>query len=581
MERVYGRPPLSLLDLNEDESLVFDRRAGSTFRVPTDWARAARACTGVMDLEGHIRQIAAKATAGDVAAAHRLGRSLVDWGLLLEVAAGQRSGSAHQGRIEGVAIITSRRPAECARALASLTDGRVPASTGIAVIDGDSSSEAGGDTRALVEARRAKCGNGLIYVGASQVSRIVDEIIAAGIPPAIASGALTLGRIGANRNAVAAMYAGCQFVMQDDDVVANIWRSPGESGRVVIGGHKDLRRWDFFEGASDAVAVHCDERMDVVTEHGAVLGQQLRELLQGADVDYRYACDHMTETLASDSCDRIRVTMMGLAGDSGRFCPYGVVFGPTTARETVGFNISTALSSRHVRNIANNLTISHETPCMAYCVGIDAVDIIPPFRPSGRNEDGLWGVTLQVVSGALFAHLPSGVLHLPNRAGSYNTAAPSAAALRTADLIIMLTRRLAAALPGTSTEGRMREVGRRLADIGKWPPKDLGLLITEMRMASLAAFLDQMRRTATNGRRTDEWRSALDRYVDEVAAASRTDTFAIPLEAVQQQGIERSLIALGRSIEEYGDLLAWWPEIWSVMKTRSETWRALLQWEQS
>jgi hypothetical protein len=81
---------------------------------------------------------------------------------------------------------------------------------------------------------------------------------------------------------------------------------------------------------------------------------------------------------------------------------------------------------------------------MSYCMGLDNRSLLPPFLPVGRNEDGVFGVTLGLTDeNALFAHLPYGVIHDSQRPSSYAEDEKMVSARRTrlSDLILWLTQR--------------------------------------------------------------------------------------------------------------------------------------------
>ncbi len=74
----------------------------------------------------------------------------------------------------------------------------------------------------------------------------------------------------------------------------------------------------------------------------------------------------------------------------------------------------TASTSRElVRHVAS-YTPGHPEPCVTMCAGMDNRDLLPPFFPICRNEDGIFGYMLgRCVDETYAGHLPWAIEHSP------------------------------------------------------------------------------------------------------------------------------------------------------------------------
>jgi hypothetical protein len=87
--------------------------------------------------------------------------------------------------------------------------------------------------------------------------------------------------------------------------------------------------------------------------------------------------------------------------------------GPSRARllssETV---YRRALARQQVLRAVTRPTVSDATFCMALNLGVDNRELLPPFTPVQRNQDGVFARILHACfQGGLFGFLPWAVLH--------------------------------------------------------------------------------------------------------------------------------------------------------------------------
>ncbi len=245
---------------------------------------------------------------------------------------------------------------------------------------------------------------------------------------------------GANRNAALLMAAGQRMLMVDDDTRGEL-RGNRASG-LCLGGPGDPTDIRFFENRDEALSAGTRIDADVAAEDAQYLGMQL-----------------------SDG-SRVRLVSHGVAGDSGFYSPAHLLWltSPSTGRRlrSSDATLATAMRSREVFRMVEQRTVTRGTVCMATAIGLDNRDLLPPFLPVGRNEDGFFGNLLhRTMPDAVTMHLPIAVAHVPSEIRPYSRFAGDPQTLRLSELIILLM--------SIQTVGTFQALGEHLKMLSKNP----------------------------------------------------------------------------------------------------------------
>ena|GEM_PF-5522721 len=110
----------------------------------------------------------------------------------------------------------------------------------------------------------------------------------------------------------------------------------------------------------------------------------------------------------------------------------------------------------------------------AHSVGLDQRDILPPFLPRLRNEDGLFGRTLSLCSSGLYTGLiPYSFLHEPPefRSATWEDLWKSIETVRVTDVILLILDLLSFKKIGKSTEPNLRRLGSQLEEFASIDPE--------------------------------------------------------------------------------------------------------------
>jgi hypothetical protein len=400
--------------------------------------------------------------------------ALADYDELLEHRATDPSLARANAPVRRLLVPTCDRPDALERCIRSYAANAFTHGRTISVIVGDDSRE--GATRESLRSRLRSLARslrlGIRYAGdeekvayaaalaeASRVSASTIRFALFGPPD-------THERMGDNRNVLLLDSVDERAVSVDDDTVCRLTAHPEVEDRLTLGNSWDPTEFWFFRSRDEALSAACLCEADFFGVHERLLGRTIRSLLTTEDACVSGAGTWLTRSLASGK-GRVAVTYSGVLGDSGMYSGANLLHlsGATRAR-LVGSKdaYQNALASREVLRVARAPTICRSIPFMGTFYGIDGSSPLPPFVPTRRNEDGVFGFTLmKCFAFDCFGHLPFAAVHdpegrrayVPDRRGEIET-------VRLSDIIIQGT--ILAHLPDASVDWTVAldVVGREL-----------------------------------------------------------------------------------------------------------------------
>ncbi len=572
---LYRSARLSIHHAGRSRALVYSHDHAQVFELDAGVARVLSLCQGCKTLDGHAATIAAAGLAGDPRGVLGTLQSLTISGLLrscVDLADAAASAQPrHVDPITTIAVITADRPRVLQRGLESFARhlDHHGQSARLLVVDGSHAPEHQAANRETAADLAQASGRRFEYAGPAEAAAIRRHLNDSGLAPALLDFALTPGAIGANRNLALLLTAGEHILMADDDIVCEPWTRTPLAGGVAVWGHSDPQESEFFPSRDDVRHAAAWEAGDLLAAHAGQLGQPLAGLLgaRGQAADLGETCAHLLGALVDRRPSSVRVTLSGIAGDSGTYCPHSRLFasGPTHARlagsrET----FEQALRGREVLRAARRTTLTHDPRCMAGCMGLVNRGLVPPFMPAGRNEDGVFGATVVALDPlALFAHLPVGVVHDSGRPAAYeDRSMRSASESRVSELLILLTR--AAVQTAQSTDAAVRLAGLAAAfeDAAALEPRTFADHVTRVLLDARAQQLVRIEAmVARPAEYPPYWRTALDEYRRTITRSLTRPDFFLPIEFQDAGGVDRGFERLRRFIGDFGGLLRMWPRV--------------------
>lgn len=572
------------------EEIVIDVFSGGVRALSAEQARVLAACRGSRSLDAHAEEVGRRlGSRGPApAAARALVETLARSGLLVEedalhaqVAAAARPPSPRPS-IAMVGIPTNGRPAGVAASVRAHAAVARAAGRDVTFVIADGAlGDAAAETLAAL---RGLSSEGVAIRVADRAARVEHAALLAeraGVDRAIVESALLgdarLGAdTGANRNALLLDAAGAAHLQIDDDVRPRAVRAPdAREGAAFVAG--DPNEMWFGEPGRPLVAPDGWSSPDVFALHESLLGADVARLavdpaassLAGA-VDTSAAGAAFFRRLVKRG-GRVAITLLGGAGDHGMAASFPLLLlgGPSRERLLASeARFREAYEGRLLVRCPSRLAIADGASCMPMSMAIDAREPVPPFAPSGRDSDGLFGALLRAcVPDAFSAHLPWAIEHAPPTRRATSIDAERGAAGRAAPNELI---RVALGPLFDPRDARadvlLSRAGLALVHLAS-RPDDADALFREQVMRGLARRLAQIERAlAEHGRRPLFWAQALDGFASALRAALTSPHAHLPAELVAAHGPAAARALFLDHVAMTGRVLAAWPAIFRAAR---------------
>jgi hypothetical protein len=316
------------------------------------------------------------------------------------------------------------------------------------------------------------------YAGYEEKREFIDRLARIGISPQLIRFALTnsLGigaSPGANRNTLLLHTLGDLVLSCDDDSVCRLGdlRHGDQSVRVTPFGNANMDV-HFVTSRRVAVSGVPQADRDLMTAHEELLGRTLDEVIphnsQGAPVSLRRA----GAGPAAPGDGRVGITISGVLGDSGLPNLMSFVFSRGQVRKRLLQHwdlILTPNSLNIICGVPFPVISRKSSIMMTSATGLDNRLLLPPFLPSGRGEDSLFGPTTRKCFPDLYTgFIPVAVLHARETSSACE---PVCAPPRLSEFLMFILE----ACPDQddrTVQERLRRVGAHLVECGAACPAD-------------------------------------------------------------------------------------------------------------
>jgi len=477
--------------------------------------------------------------------------------------------------ITTIGVTTADRPEALRRCLLSLSRQLRHQShdVRIIVVDGSKRSTNEGLGRSIAQAIGTSTGCDIAFIGRRERRDIRRRLIS------ICSGDLidfiiTPGASG-NRNIAILLSSGENVLLVDDDVVCEQWKVSSFRNAIEVSGHVERRDLGFFRTRRAARRGMDRVTASLLDAHGVLLGRSLESLSTSKSprVDATRACRFLVEGLAGLRSVVVRTTFSGLTGDAGASNPERLLFGTGKWKELLLSSrdvYDTAFKYREVRRVADRYLVIHDVACMGFCMGLANSSMAPPFLPTGRNEDGLFGMTLSAVDrAAVIGHIPYAVLHDSARASRYGQYAfVSATQTRVADLMIHLVNAWTPSTRAARPKQRLSRLAQWLGELADLDERDLATAIVETVFKARERELTSIDAALRPGSGYPEhWRRDLKRYRDTLVTNLHRPEFFVPIELSDDRSIRRGYARTREYLRMSSACLAAWPALWAEARS--------------
>ena len=316
----------------------------------------------------------------------------------------------------------------------------------VAVIDNSLDFRKCSESCSILKGIAAASGRDIHYAGTEEKESFIDSmeesLRSEDIPPEVLRFALQgdsaiAERYGANRNATLLAFPDELLLCIDDDTLCRFFEPPQPAEGLEICDGVDPTEVTFFRDR-DELRGRLIPR-DVVSAHEALLGKAVQSCVARAGTLRLDRMGPRMVHLLEQGRGRVFATVTGIAGDAAVEKSTYVLALEGVSRERLlgdprGY-VQAALS-RDILKIAGHPTIARAEFIVSLCLGLDNTQLLPPYFPVGRNEDGLFARTLIACHpDAFLGHVPLGIQHEPPVARSFQKGDREHFSLRINDIL--------------------------------------------------------------------------------------------------------------------------------------------------
>jgi hypothetical protein len=482
------------------------------------------------------------------------------------------------GKISWLAIPTRDRNRELSRLLKSLARYRKERGNALRLLisDGTESSSGASNTVAAIRKSINETHGEVYYVGPKQKQRFVTALVEqSGAPVNVVSAAL-LGmpgshvNTGAVRNCILVQTAGEMVFCVDDDTRAEPYEVRGDPGMggVEVAGHTDPCEIVCFDSRAEALSFASRTSIDVLSAHERFLGARVatvvaRQEAERADLLIDRLCPHLLAAV-DRGIGVIRSTFNGMAGDSGLYTDFRIIASNNAINrrriQEESPDYARLIATREVICRAPRTTICHaDTVGPGMFWGMDNREILPPFLPGFRNQDGLFSMVLaRCADDTYVAHLPFVLPHDPEGTRQY---ADERSLVRFPEVLGTIVSQWH---PAPSCKGivqRLESLGTYLLGLGRLSELDFSEYLQEAActyVTNISRSLENLLRT--QGYSPEWWLILMERKLERIRASLAADP-CIGFSDLRVTPDQRPVVLAQQAVESFGSLLSWWPSL--------------------
>ncbi|MBL8021394.1 MAG: hypothetical protein JNM27_17110 [Leptospirales bacterium] len=391
------------------------------------------------------------------------------------------------------------------------------------------------------------------YFGPKQRTEFKTKLIQKGMDPDLVEFALGDSRnrgyaVGASRNATLLLAPGTLISCDDDSFLPGL-RSEDS---LVLRSGPHLNEIKLY--SAEEALPHATVSIDIAKEHQSVIGltyAEIRKSFSAASIDT------ITQDLlcAILSQGRVLASVAGSVGDAGADSAAFALGNPPAPgdeafrREDV---YRRRLIDRRMLRMPEGLVLTESPLFVAMNSALANHFPLPPFPPTGRNQDGVFGHVLRIVfPNSLIAHLPCAVSHEPEGERKWDAAALYSPKLRSAEVLLLCIQFFSSRIVSMDPLSRMKQLGQLLSSLGAEDANSFQSFVAERWLISLGQYIGYLESVLRQrGSRPAFWAEDVERRIQSFESTLATSDLQLPTAED-----DRTNLAM------YGKLLQAWPEI--------------------
>jgi hypothetical protein len=450
------------------------------------------------------------------------------------------------------------------------------------VIDGSHGPDTRQANRQLLCSLADYYGAEVSYAGLEEIRRFARELVRyGGLPGTTVEFGLLNPEgcpvtTGGSRNALLLHAVGETLLQVDDDTTCQLTPAPDAREGLAFSSLYDPTEFWFPVESGPLLPDGPATGRDILALHERMLGRSLSDCLAqlppGADFDLNQTTAAFFRRLDRQE-GRILVTSAGVVGHSGMGSSLYLLSLAGASRDRLLCSEGVyrqALAHQRVLRVVPRPTVCDGAYCMGLNLGLDNRQLLPPFLPVQRNQDGVFAALLRGCRpDGYFGFLPWALCHEPpdQRSSNQDDLWQSAAGLRTGQIIQALIPSIPASPAGTDCKLSLRALGGTLEEWGALPPGDFEELL-RLRICGLlskqALHLAELLRQYQG--LPVFWGRDARQLLARLQEALPCRQYVVPsdLRAVAEEGETGKFFQ--RLVRRFGQLLHCWPDLVEVAR---------------
>jgi hypothetical protein len=485
-----------------------------------------------------------------------------------------------KGQIDWIAVPTRDRPELLCRTINSFAQNSraFDRTTNFFVSDGDCKRQSADRCKAMLQDLACREHLSIVYSGNEEKLAYAEQLTrASGVPIDVLHFALfglpeCACNVGANRNAVLLHSVGTLNLNVDDDVLCELTLPPdaNRQGLWLESEWADVSDVWLYPDLSDLRNAITPLRESVLDTHERLLGKTIRsvvaEAAELADIHLDSACPHILKSLKRNT-GSVVVTYNGIAGNPGMHNRGSLLLARSQrARDQLTASerqYQLGLTGGEMVRAASHTIISHGGPWTGGSFGLDNRDLLPPFLPVQRGEDGLFGFLLSsYFPDCYFAHIPETVLHAPTYLARCGDPADAFSHLQLSEIFVGLAVSAPKRRSSNFRAEQMSQLGSYLSDVSSVSDDEFDEFLKSIlwsRASRMAATLDHL--LVKYRGEPAFWAADIRRGLQALSRRLRTGEYTVPSDLLEGRTMVQARKLTKAITAKYGQLLVSWPAI--------------------
>lgn len=487
--------------------------------------------------------------------------------------------------INTLAWITRDRTESIRKSLESFIENTIEPYQGLDfIVFDDSSSENYNTNKQNIELLNRKYKTNIKLVGRTErkvfLNRLIQKLENKVPKHVVEYGLMGLSgidhRTGANRNTFQLFTSGKFSLLTDDDIFCNISKNGNDQQLTITSDASSVdASTEFFTNQDALNEKVVFENNDPISLHQKLLGQSIGSLTE--KYVNQISLLRITPKFVNDNLNsekRVRVTMMGAAGDSGAGSPISKIFFPANKLVPLISNSENFLSKMYSRTVLqshNSLTVGSPNFLLGMNLGFDNTELLPPFHPNFRNSDGIFASVLRKCFGnSYIGHLPFAISHIPPDERPVDDSDLTSTSNRIPDVLRFSIDEFNNR--SVTTEEGLKSLGGYLRDISKRSDDNLkeylGLINTSLITSKLNSLEPLYKEYKHLNKR---WSEIVEQRIETLYKSLQNGLSSIKFKEIEHLPYEDQLHTIRKIYGNFGDLLYYWPEIYACVATHKKT----------